>query len=209
MGSIVPSTETDVSQHIALALAGFGRLRNGIFSNRSISTRLKARLYGALILPIAIYGAEAWMLRSQERQSFEGFEMCCLWAIRGVTTMDRQQNFKIREDTFTPESITDVNRHTILRWFGHVCHMQRDNIVRQAYKQDFKEQQKRGRPLKRWCDQIRNDTGFPLLTAEQHTINRTEWRGATSWRPGKGHYCEIKSFCYLFLFLLVPLDCTI
>ena len=38
--------------------------RKGIFSNRSISTRLKARLYGALILPIAVYGVEAWKLRS-------------------------------------------------------------------------------------------------------------------------------------------------
>ena len=30
-------------------------------------------------------------------------------------------------------------------WFGHVCHMQRDNISRQAYKQDIKEQLKRSR----------------------------------------------------------------
>ena len=49
-GSIVASTEIYVSRCIALASAALGRLRNGIFSNRSISTRLKARLYGALIL---------------------------------------------------------------------------------------------------------------------------------------------------------------
>ena len=32
-------------------------------------------------------------------------------AIRGVTRADRLQNIKIRKDTFTPESITDVIRH--------------------------------------------------------------------------------------------------
>ena len=29
-----------------------------------------------------------------------------------------------------------------------------DKIVRQAYKQDVKEQLKRGKPLKRWSDQV-------------------------------------------------------
>ena len=106
--------------------------------------------------------------------------MRCLWAIRGVTRADILQNIKIRKDIFTPEFITDVIRH--------ICHMQRDNIVRQAYKQDFNGQQKRGRPLKRWSDQIRNDTGLTLLTAEWHAINRTEQRGATSQRTARGHY---------------------
>ena len=63
-----------------------------------------------------------------------------------------------------------------------------DNIVRQVYKQDFKGQQKRGRPLKRWNDQIRNDTGLPLLTTERHAINRTEWMGASSRSTARGQY---------------------
>ena len=58
---IVPSMN-DVSQCIALALAVFGKLRNGIFSSRNISTIVKARLCGDLILTIAIYGVEIWML---------------------------------------------------------------------------------------------------------------------------------------------------
>ena len=58
LGSIVPFTDRDVSRRTALASAALGRFINGIFSNRSISTRLKTRLYGNLTLPIAIYGAE-------------------------------------------------------------------------------------------------------------------------------------------------------
>ena len=46
--------------------------------------------------------------------------------------------------------------------------MQGDNIVRQSYKQDFKGQRKRGRPLKRWSSHTRNDTGLPLLREDQH-----------------------------------------
>ena len=99
-------------------------------------------------------------------------------ACRLLEVLPGLTDYKISKSERTPLPLnlsTDVIRH---RWFGHVCRMQRDNIIRQAYKQDFKGQQKRGRPLKRWSDQIRNDTGLPLLTAERHAINRTEQRGA-------------------------------
>ena len=48
---------------------------------------------------------------SRGTQGTKVFDMRCLWAIRCVTRADRLQNIKIREDTFTPESITVVNRH--------------------------------------------------------------------------------------------------
>ena len=105
---------------MSLHSLGFGRFRNGIFSNRNRnrnnSTRLKARLYGALILPIAVYGAEAWMVRSQKIKTLEVFEMRCLHSIRGVTRVDRLQNIKIREDTFTPESIMSSDREYWAVW---------------------------------------------------------------------------------------------
>ena len=55
--------------------------------------------------------ADLRMLQPQEVQSLEVFEMRCLQAIRGVTRADRLQNIKLREDTFTNESTTDVIRH--------------------------------------------------------------------------------------------------
>ena len=61
------------------------------------------------------------------------------------------------------------------RCFGHVCQIPRDNIVRQAYKQDFKGQWKRGRPLNRWTDKIRNDTGLPRLTAAWHATTKKRY----------------------------------
>ena len=115
------------------------------------------------------------------------FLRCAVCGLLGVTRADRLHTIKITEDTFTPESITDVIRHRRFRWFGHVCWMRRNNIVMQASKHDFNGPRKRGRPLKRWSDQIKNDTGLPLLTAERHVTNRTKWRGATSGRTARGH----------------------
>ena len=144
LDSITPSKERYVS-----------RLRNAIFSNRGISTRLKARSCTAN----NNLWSEAWTLRSQEIQSLEMFEMRCRRDIRGVTRADRVQNTKIREDIF-PLNLSHMSSDRRLRWFEHSCRIQRDYIIRETYKHDFIGQRKRGRPLKRWSDQIRNYTGF-------------------------------------------------
>ena len=99
---------------------------------------------GALILPIAIFDAEAWTLRLQDTYILEVFTDALLASFQRCY-QDRLQNIYIREDTFTRESITDVVIHRRLRWYRHVCRMQSDNIIRQ----------------------ISSDTGLPLLTAER------------------------------------------
>ena len=98
LGSIVPSTQRDVCRYIATSSAAFGRHRNGIFSKRSISTRLKARLCGVLMLLTAIYGTEAWMLRSHEIQPLKVFEMRCL---RLLEVLQGRTDYKISKSEKT------------------------------------------------------------------------------------------------------------
>ena len=106
--------------------------------------------------------------------------MSCLLVIRCVTGADRLQNI-----TYTPGSITDVLRNRGCLWFGHVCRVQRYNIVMQAYTRYFKGQRKRGRSLSMWSDQISCDAGLSMLTAERHAVNKTGRMGATSRRTAR------------------------
>ena len=85
---------SNISRRIVLASAAFGRFINGIFSNRSISTRLKISLYGARILPMAIYCAEAWTVRSQEIPSLEVFDVLVL---PGRTDKTKHSSPRIRD----------------------------------------------------------------------------------------------------------------
>ena len=58
------------------------------------------------------------------------------------------------------------------------------NILRQSdhkftkaiYKKDFDVKRPRGRPPKRWCDQIKQDTNLPLLTSEKSYQDEEKWR---------------------------------
>ena len=59
---------------------------------------IKARkcLYEGVIVPTALYGTEAWGLRSAERMKVNVLEIKCLRSLVGVSPMDRVRNEEVR-----------------------------------------------------------------------------------------------------------------
>ena len=49
-----------------------------------------------VIVPTALYGAEAWGMRSAERRKVNVLEMKCLRSLVGVSRMDRVRNKVVR-----------------------------------------------------------------------------------------------------------------
>ena len=147
---------------IVHASSAFRRLRESVWRRGDVSQRLKMRLFKALIVPIAIYGAETWTLKAEDSRRLEVFEMRCLRAIRGVTLRDRLRNDDIREQLGAMPTITKVIRERRLRWFGHVMRRPEGSILNIAYRGDFVAPRPRGRPPKIWKDQISMDTGILL-----------------------------------------------
>ena len=61
-----------------------GALKN-VLSNRELGIKAKKCLYeGVIIVPTALYGAEAWGIRSAERRKVNVLEMKCLRSLVGV-----------------------------------------------------------------------------------------------------------------------------
>ncbi len=186
LGSVVPDSAADVKRRIGLASTAFGRLREAIWKNRSISNPLKVRLYNALIVPIATYASETWTLRADDIRKLEVFEMRCLRAILGVTRRDRLSNEHIRKNLQVKHTITEVTRYKRLRWFGHIARRPPESYVAQAYRQDFTNPRRRGRPQKRWINQVREDTGLPIATAERRASDRIDWRTVSCLERARG-----------------------
>ena len=186
LGSSVPSVAEDVKRRTRLAAWAFGRLKSTIWSNHDITRPLKVRIYKALILPIATYGAESWTLRKSDIHKLEVFEMRCLRSILGVHLMDKIRNSDIRQRLNITKSITEEVSQRRLKWFGHVTRMPHHRLPFQAYQNEFTAPRPPGRPPNRWKDHIRNDTEIPLQEAENQAQNRPEWRRITR-RTAKGH----------------------
>ena len=53
-------------------------------------------LYEGVIVKTALYGAEAWSIRSAERRKLNVLEMKCLRSLVGVSRMDGVRNEEVR-----------------------------------------------------------------------------------------------------------------
>ena len=137
LGSNVPSVEADVKRRTRLAAWAFDRLKRTVWTNQDISRSLKVRIYKALILPIAIYGAESWTLRQANTRHLESFEMRCLRVILGVHLMDRVKNEEIRQRLNIPNTNCEEVSKRRMKWFGHVVRMPHHRLPLQAYKNDL------------------------------------------------------------------------
>ena len=58
--------------------------------------KAKKCLYEGVIVPKALYRAEAWGMRSAERRKVNVLEMMCLRILVGVSRVDRVRNDEVR-----------------------------------------------------------------------------------------------------------------
>ena len=67
-------------------------------------------LYEGVIVPTALYGAEAWGMRSAERRKVNVLEMKCLRRLVGVSRMSRVRNEEVRRTAGIERELASVCR---------------------------------------------------------------------------------------------------
>ena len=71
-----------------------------VLSNRGLGIKAKKCLYeGVIIVQTALYGAEAWGMRSAERRKVNVLEMKYLRSLVGVSRMDRVRIEDVRNNS--------------------------------------------------------------------------------------------------------------
>ena len=66
----------------------WGALKS-VLNNRGFGINAKKCLYERVIIPTALYGIEAWGIRSAESRKVNALEMKCLRSLVGVSRMNR------------------------------------------------------------------------------------------------------------------------
>ena len=79
--------------------------------------------YQGVIVPKALYGAEAWGMRSAERRKVNVLEIKCLRSLVGVSQMDRVRNAEVRRRAGIEREVASRADKRVLRWFGLVERM--------------------------------------------------------------------------------------
>ena len=120
LGGVISENSTctdDIKRRICLAMGGMQKLTS-IWKSKEITTETKIELYRVLILSIATYGSESWILKKRDEHRLLVFEMSCLRRILGVSRFDKLRNSSIRETTKCQTSIVDKIKAKQLSYFG-------------------------------------------------------------------------------------------
>ncbi|KAI8487558.1 hypothetical protein Bbelb_347920 [Branchiostoma belcheri] len=141
---------------------------------------LIARMTWASTFP----GAEAWTLTATEERHLDTFDQKCLRRILGYRWYDFVSNSTVRQRTGQPPVSHEV-RQARLRLFGHLARadppLEAASLLKAATPAGWSRP--RGRPRRRWRDQLNADfskVGLDAATAWQRAQDRTGWK--TTWR---------------------------
>ena len=71
---------------------------SNIWKTRSISLNTKKRLLNSLVLPIATYGSECWVLKTSDKKRLESFELWCYRRMLRISWTERKTNDEVRKE---------------------------------------------------------------------------------------------------------------
>ena len=109
----------------------WGALKS-VLSNRRLGIKAKKCVYEGVIVPTALYGAEALGMRSAERKKVNVLDIKCLRNLGGVSGMDGVRNEEVRRRAGIEKELASRADQRVLRWFGHVERMDDYRMARRV-----------------------------------------------------------------------------
>ena len=133
-----------------------------LLSSRLLSRKLKIKIYKTIILPVVLYGCEAWSLTLREERKLRVFENMVLRRIFGprsdeVTGECRRLHKEEVNDLYSSPNIVRVIKSRRIKWAGHVARMGEERGVYRVLVGKPEGKRSLGRPRCRLVDNIRTD----------------------------------------------------
>ena len=152
-----------------------------VVSKAELSRKAKISVFKSIYIPTLTYGHELWVMTERMRSRVQAAEMRFLRRVAGVTLLDRVRNTAIREDLGVEPLLLRIERSQ-LRWLGHVLRMPPERLVKQVLLSNPVGTRPRGRPRRRWKDQVSQICSERLSLENWADIisvaeDRDKWRG--------------------------------
>ena len=131
-----------------------------------LGIKAKKCLYEGVIVPTALYGAEAWGMRSSERRKVNVLEMKWLRSLVGVLRMDRIRNEEVCRRAGIEMKLASKADQRVLRWFGNMERMDDYRMARRVLMAEVSGGRVRGRPRLGRMDGVKVALGNRGMTVE-------------------------------------------
>ena len=170
-------SKREVLTRIAQATSALGKLKT-IWKDKGISHKHKIQLLRSVVISTFLYACETWTLTAELERRIQAFEMRCYRKIFGITFKDRVRNEEVRSQVTAAigrhDDLLTIVKTRKMRWYGHVTRSA--GLAKTIMQGTVPGGRKRGRPKKRWDDNIREWTGLPLAVTLRLAEDRTRWR---------------------------------
>ena len=159
--SIQNSIREEIKSRLRSGNACYYSVQN-LLSSRLLSRKLKIKIYRTIILPVVLYGCEAWSLTLSEERKLRVFDNMVLRRIFGprrdeVTGEWRSLHNEELSDLYSSPNIVRVIKSRRMRWAGHVARMGEERGAYRVLVRKPEGKRPLGRPRRRWVDNIRMD----------------------------------------------------
>jgi hypothetical protein len=180
LGAIVNETAT-CSEEIRMRIGAAKAVANTlvrIWKSSSVSKSTKVRLLRTLVWPVAVYGCETWTIKAAEEQKLRSFELWCYRRVLRVPWTDHRTDDWVLQQLGVQRMFWSHIKNVKLRYFGHLCRRPPDHFERTFMEQRPTGSRCRGRPRRRWCDDIRQWMNMDMNRASHLAQDRQLWRQA-------------------------------
>jgi exonuclease III len=177
----------DIKRRIGIAYGAMQKLTR-IWKSKNITLKTKVKVYEALVLSVIQYNSETWTMKKENVERLKVFEMACLRRIAGISRRDRIRNTDIRQRLGITVDLAQKVQKRRLKYFGHVERMGAERYPHIVLHGRISGVRSRGRPRKRWLDNVEQDCnqrGKTLIEATRVARDRAEWRVFVSRQPSR------------------------
>ena len=142
-----------IAKNVTLALSN-------IWKTRSIFLNTKKKLLNSLVLPIATYGSECWVLKTSDKKRLESFELWCYLRVLRISWTEKKTNDEVPQRMNCEKRLLKALNHRRLASIGHVL---RSNILdRTLFVGKCPGDRGRGRPKTRLSDNLKELCGLSM-----------------------------------------------
>jgi len=129
-----------------------------------------------MVWSVALYGAETWTLRKNEKRRPDALEMWILRRIKKIAWTDRKTNVEVLEMLGEKQVIVKTIVRRKKNWIGHV--MRGEGLLREVMEGRVEGKRSRGRKRMRMLVELYEKQLYGIM--KRRAVDRILW---TCWKP--------------------------
>lgn len=143
-----------------------------VMKNKEMSMTIKRKLFDTCILPVLTYGCQTWALNKSHYKKLEICQNAMERSMMGKRLSDKVRNIDIKKCTKTKDITTTIKKLK-WKWAGHTIRGREKWSKAIMYWFTRDKKRKRGRPTRRWEDEIKSAAGGCWTTIAR---DRDKWK---------------------------------